>query len=119
MPKEDASLDRLLVLDGEIMDVGGGHWVKIEARRVSAATARPYGVKYSLCLFAPDDRRVVCFDNAHPVAVGKGPARKKTIIADHFHKDGKIAVYAYTDAETLLVDFWDAVDAYLKKAGVP
>lgn len=119
MAAEDASLERLLNLDGEIMEVGGGHWIKIDARRVPVTPSRPHGIKYSLCLFAPDDRRVVCFDNAHPVAVGKRPARKRTIARDHVHKGEQVMPYGYTDAESLLVDFWDAVDAYLKKAGVP
>jgi len=39
--------------------------------------------------------------------------------SDHVHKAEKIMPYGYTDAESLLVDFWDAVDAYLKKAVVP
>ncbi len=29
-----------------------------------------------------------------------------------------VELYSYTDAETLLVDFWDAVYDYLKKEGV-
>lgn len=119
MPQDDATLDRLLVLDGEIMEVGGGFWIKIDARRVPITSSRSHGVKYSLCLFAPDDRRVVCFDNAHPVTVGKGPARRRTATSDHAHDGGRIVPYGYTDAGTLLVDFWDAVDTCLKKAGVP
>ena len=119
MAVEDTTLERLLSLDGEIMEVGGGHWIKIDAKRVAVTPSRPHGIKYSLCLFGTDGRRVVCFDNAHPVAVGTGPARKRTMVSDHVHKQETITPYGYTDAESLLVDFWDAVDAYLKKAAIP
>ncbi len=118
MPVGDKFLERLLILDGEIMEVGNGYWVSFKARQVTATTARLHGIKYSLCLFAPNDDRVVCFDNAHPISIGKGPAKKKITLNDHVHRGEMVELYSYTDAETLLVDFWDAVYDYLKKEGV-
>lgn len=114
MPANERSLERLLLLDGEVLEVGGGYWVSIKAWRVAATADKPYGIKYSLCLFAPDDARIVCFDNSHPVRVGK----RKTIFSDHVHEGGKVKPYAYSDADTLLVDFWDAVYRHLKSEGV-
>ena len=42
MSKQDAGLDRLLDLDGFLAEVGGGYWVKIDARRVPADANRPH-----------------------------------------------------------------------------
>jgi hypothetical protein len=109
-------LDNLLLLDGTIMEVGEGYWVKIEARQVPPSTARPNGIAYSLCLFNPNDERIVCYDNAHPIAVGNGPAKKQTKTNDHVHKGANVKPYGYSDAETLLVHFWTDVDAALKGA---
>ena len=48
--EQDASLENLLLLDGEIMAVGGGFSAKFVARRVPANEERPHGVMYSLTL---------------------------------------------------------------------
>jgi hypothetical protein len=109
-------LDNLLLLDGTIMEVGEGYWIKIEAKEVSLSTERPHGIVYSLCLFNPNDARIVCYDNAHPITVGNGPAKKRTKMNDHVHKGANVKPYGYTDAETLLVDFWTDVEAALKGA---
>ncbi len=118
MSKNDRTLEGLLILDGDIMEVGGGYWLSLKARQVAITTAIPHGIKYSLCLLTPNDDRVVCFDNAHPINVGKGRAKKITPVNDHVHREGKMRPYEYTDAGTLLVDFWKAVYDYLKKVGV-
>jgi hypothetical protein len=115
---EDRTLETLLDLDGEIMEVGGGFWVKFKARRVAPTARRPWGVDYSLCLFNPDDKRVICYDNAHPVAGATGPAKRRTGASDHVHKGGKPKPYAYRDAVALLEDFWGDVYKILKEEGV-
>ncbi|MBI3504816.1 MAG: hypothetical protein HY059_08230 [Proteobacteria bacterium] len=101
------------------MELGNGFWIKIEAVRVDPTPDRPHGLRYSLCLFAPGDERVVCFDNAHPVRVGSGPATRTTGANDHVHKGRRIRPYGYTNAEALMKDFWTAVDEHLRKEGVP
>lgn len=111
--KPDPGLEHLLDLDGEIVDLGDGFRVTIRARRVPVDSSRPHGIDYSLCLLDPADRRVVCFDNAHPAPAGKG--RKRTATRDHVHAGGRVAPYAYSDAGTLLVDFWNAVYAAMRK----
>jgi Family of unknown function (DUF6516) len=100
------------------MEVGGGFRVRIRAIRVPPAADRPHGIDYSLCLFTPDDERAVCFDNAHPVAVGSGPARRRSAARDHLHKGAAVAPYAYRDAATLLEDFWDEVEKWLRERGI-
>ena len=115
----DGGLERLLDLDGLIMEMGEGYCVKIDARRVEPAPGKPHGIDYSLCLFSPDDERLVCFDNAHPVGTGSGPARRLSATRDHVHIGGDAKPYDYTSAEDLMVDFWSAVDRVLKAKGVP
>jgi hypothetical protein len=113
----DSSLQRLLDLDGEIWDVGDGYWVKIEVRKIEPTARKPHGINYSLCLFSPDDERLVCFDNAHPVKTGSGPAGKLSETNDHAHRGDRVEAYRYADAEALMTDFWAAVETALKEKG--
>ncbi|HEY0281993.1 MAG TPA: DUF6516 family protein [Rhizomicrobium sp.] len=114
----DGSLQRLLDLNGEIMDMGDGHWVKFNVHRIEPDEKRPHGIAYSLCLFSPDDERLVCFNNAHSVATGSCPSKKQTEISDHVHVGEQIKPYAYSDAEELMSDFWQAVETVLSAKGV-
>lgn len=114
----DHMLDRLLDLDGTVMEVGGGFSVKIEATKVPPTEAKPFGIDYSLCLFTPGRERVVGFDNAHSVTTGRPPSRKRETRNDHRHEGEKVTPYAYSSAETLLEDFWAAVEAHLRKEGI-
>lgn len=63
-------------------------------------------------------RRIVGFDNAHPVPTQGGPAGKKRVVNDHRHRFKTIRPYDYKDAATLLEDFWAQVDSVLKEEGV-
>jgi hypothetical protein len=115
----DATLGRLLDLDGQFIDMRNGYWVKIDARQVAATEARPHGIVYSLCLLGPTWERLVCFDNAHPVSLGTDPARKRTETNDHMHEGKRIKPYDYTNAGQLLDDFWELVFNVLKDTGAP
>ncbi len=117
--REDSSLPRLLDLDGEILEVGKGYWVEIRAKKVPPTPAKPHGVDYSLSLLSPDGERLVAYDNAHPVATGRAPSKKKAKTGDHRHERTKVKVYDYSDAETLMQDFWTDVERVLKEEGVP
>jgi len=64
----DAGLDYLLDLNGEILVQEKGCWVKIEARKLKAASKDcPHGIKYSLTLHDKFGTRLPGFDNAHPI----------------------------------------------------
>jgi Family of unknown function (DUF6516) len=115
----EAALERLLDLDGEIMELGKGYWAKIQAARVPATPSKPHGIDYALCLFAPDGRRLVCIDNSHAVSVGRPPARKMSTTNDHKHVRNTVLPHEYADPETLMEDFWTEVDRVLKEEGVP
>ena len=48
--KEDASLETLLELDGEVFPMDNGYWTKLEACRVTPTPHIPHGIKYSLTM---------------------------------------------------------------------
>lgn len=110
---KDHGLDTLLALHSTIYEVGGGYWVKISARRIEPDARRPQGIDYSLTLHAPSGKRVLGYDNAHPVGAAKPGLRKKDG-ADHKHTGGIVRPYGYTDAGTLMTDFWTDVERFLK-----
>ena len=94
-----------------------GHWVKFVVVRTEVIAERPHGLSYSLTLHAPDGERLVGFDNAHAVREGRGPGRRRRAKRDHRHRLRSIRPYEYTDAATLLEDFWKEVDEVLKERG--
>lgn len=114
----DHSLDTLLDLHGQTLFVAEDHWVKFEARRVDVTPERPHGLSYSLTLHDAKGERLVGFDNAHPVSDVKGPGGKSKRKLDHKHRLRTIRPYDYSDAATLLADFWAEVDAVLREKGV-
>ena len=58
------------------------------------------------------------FDNAHRVGKTRGPGGKRSRCYDHRHRLDTIRPYRFTDAATLLADFWSEVDSILKQKGV-
>jgi hypothetical protein len=90
-----------------------GHWVRFVVTRVPVSPAKPHGLDYSLTLHGPDGERLVGLDNAHRVA-----RQKRGEPQDHRHRLRTIRAYEYRDAATLLVDFWETVDAALRERGV-
>lgn len=118
MIARDEGLQRLLDLDGFLAEVGGGYWVKIEARRVAIDAARPHGVAYTLTLHEPDGRRAFGIDNAHPVRTTRGPAGRSSTARAHLHRGETVRPYVYRGADTLVDDFWRGVADILRKAGI-
>ena len=117
MPPPDYGLEFLLAFDGRIHRLEDGHWIKFEIKRVKASARRPHGLSYSFTLHGPDGGRLVGFDNAHRV----GTRRKSQPRAgDHWHRDPSDPgrPYQFEDAETLLDNFFDAVERVLKERGV-
>ena len=108
--RRDTGLDTLLDLHNQVLvvDEKGGHWVKFVVREVPVTPDKPHGLDYSLTLHDATGKRLVGFDNAHPVRRNKNPAK------DHRHGLRAIKPYKYQDAATLLADFWLEVDKTLK-----
>jgi len=111
--RNDRDLDPLLDLDDTRIDVGGGYWVALRAKRVPRSEGKPHGIDYSLCLIGPDEARVVCYDNAHLVRSGRRQGAK-----DHRHFRGSVWPYRYVDPGTLLSNFWTDVYRVLKDEGL-
>jgi hypothetical protein len=119
-PKLDPGLDALLALDGVVLvvDPNGAHWVKVVVKQVAASPERPHGISYSLTLHAANGERLVGYDNAHTVSTGTGPGRRRSPTHDHRHRHSRTGPYAFSDAATLMQDFWNDVDAVLRERGV-
>jgi hypothetical protein len=114
MQKHDPALDALLDLDGLtlVVDPDGGHWVRFMVTRVPVTPEKPHGLDYSLTLHGRNGERLIGFDNAH--LVGK---QKRGEPQDHRDRIRTVKPYDYSDAATLLADFWLEVDAVLKERG--
>ena len=118
-PEQDYTLENLLDLDGDIyvIDENAGYWVKFAVRRVTPSPGRPHGVEYSLTMHDSNNRRLVGFDNAHPVQGTKRSQRGAGRAYDHRHRLGAVKPYTYENAAKLVADFWEAVDEVLKLKG--
>jgi hypothetical protein len=88
------------------------------AKSVEPSPERPHGISYSLTLHAANGERLVGYDNAHAVATGSGPGRQKGAAHDHRRRHTRTRSYAFSDAATLMQDFWNDVDAVLCERGV-
>ncbi|MGQ0559642.1 MAG: toxin-antitoxin system TumE family protein [Sphingosinicella sp.] len=95
-------------MNGEVfvIDNDGKHWVKFEVEEVPVSPEKPHGLKYSLSLHDASGTRLVGFDNAHGVKGGLGPGVGRSQTHDHRHRIKTIRPYDYTDAASLLSDFW-------------
>ncbi len=115
-PEQDHTLENLLDLDGDIyvIDETAGYWVKFAVRRVTPSPGRPHGVEYSLTMHDSNNRRLVGFDNAHPVPQTKRARRSGSRAYDHRHRLGAVKPYKYENAAKLVADFWEVVDDALK-----
>jgi len=115
---KDKGLDYLLDLDGEVLAQDKGCWIKIEARQLEKATREcPHGVKYCLTLHDRYGKRLLGFDNAHPVITRKrGRFTGRRIAYDHKHMNpsDKGIPYVFESAEQLLTDFFTEVDKVLR-----
>jgi len=118
--RPDTGLETLLLLDGEIYDQGGGHWIRIQAWEVAASRNIPHGIRYSLTLHNRYGTRLLGYDNAHRVRPpGKLKYTGRRVTYDHRHRHTRCCgvPYEFTSADQLLKDFFDEVDRVLKQAG--
>ena len=115
MLTHDASLDALLLLDGETFfaDEAGKHWVKFVVKKVPVTSERPHGLTYALTLQDERGMRLLGFDNAHAIREGSGPGTRTRIEYDHRHSGEAVRFYVYQDAATLLADFREQVESIL------
>ena len=113
-------LEYLLGLDGNIeVQNDAGYWVKMEISSVSVTAERPHGIRYSLTLHAPDNTRLIGFDNAHGVkpAGSRFKHAGKKFAYDHRHRHAldEGVLYEFDTAYQLVSDFYAEVDRVLKE----
>ncbi len=117
--KPDPLLSVLLDLDGTTIGIGTQYWVKINAWLIEADEARPHGIRYELSLHDAGNRRILGFDNAHAVKRPGGRFVEQPRAHDYLHRGPKDTgvPYAYTSADKLVGDFWQAVFKALEELG--
>jgi hypothetical protein len=116
-------LDYLLGLDGNIeVQNEAGYWIKMEVSRVTVSAQRPHGIRYSLTLHAPDNTRLIGFDNAHGVRPSgsrfKHAGQKYPYDHRHRHALDEGVLYEFDSAYQLVSDFYAEVDRVLKEESV-
>jgi hypothetical protein len=113
MRSEDHTRKFFIEQDGLTYFYETGHWWKVECKEVPETPERPSGLKYGISFFGPDDRCLVRFDNSHAVKIR---GRTNPVAFDHWHRFGnpeELVPYQFTDVETLIEDFFKAIDRYL------
>lgn len=115
------TLEFLLAFDGQRHWYEGVYYTKFEIRRVRATSERPHGLRYSFTLHDPQGMRLVGYDNAHRVPAKGSRFKAQPAEADHWHRTESDpgTPYRFTDAETLLEDFFNDVERVLAGRGVP
>ena len=116
--RKDHGLETLLDLHGQIIDQGGGFWIKIDAWIVPVTDMVPHGIRYSLTLHEPQGMRILGYDNAHQIrSPGKFRYAGKRRSFDHIHKHGgeEIVHYEFQTAAQLLSDFFADADKVLNR----
>ena len=93
---------------------------QIRDQRVNATRRRPHGLSYSFTLHAPDGERLIGFDNAHAVSATGSRFKKRPHAGDHWHRTERDRgqPYEFKDVETLIDDFFDAVERVLQERGI-
>lgn len=117
--REDPGIETLIDLHNQIIDQGGGYWVKIEAWRVEVTAEIPHGIRYALTLHEPYGKRILGYDNAHvvkPPKKFKYAGRRLAYDHKHRHVSDKGVPYQFQNAHQLLVDFFGEVDRVLQEA---
>lgn len=110
----DQGMERILDLDGWWFWLPNGWSLRCHVRVVAKTEGRPHGIKYALNLHDVDGTRLLGFDNAQQVP--------KRIEYDHRHPLRRVEEhipYTFIDADKLIADVFDAVEAACQTEGVP
>ena len=85
---------------------------------METSPAIPHGIRYSLTLHDPGNRRILGYDNAHRVKSPKGSKHARRVVAyDHKHRHAadKGVPYEFKGAYKLLEDFFTDVRQVLEE----
>lgn len=94
-----------------------GWQLVIRAEWCDATPGKPHGVDYAFNLMDENGQRILGFDNSH--AYDRAPPGAPF---DHEHRagyPGRNFPYEFSDAWTLLADFFQRVDALCTQRGIP
>ena len=118
--KDEHTLEFLLAFDGRIHHLEQGYWLKFEIQKTIPTAGRPHGLRYSFTLHDPDGERLLGFDNAHSVQPSGAKFGKTVAAYDHWHRtcDDEGRPYRFSDADTLLADFFSEVRRILSELGI-
>ncbi len=109
----DEAMRRLLDYDRRCYWLANGWSVRFRVRAVGITAARPHGIRYAFTLHDTDGTRLLGFDNAH------GVSRHRPYDHRHrFRRTAEVLPYAFQDADTLLCDFFDAVEQAGRHEGI-
>jgi hypothetical protein len=119
-PSPDHTLEFLLAFDGREHWLQDDYRLKFEIKRVSRTASQPHGLRYSFTLHGPDGKRLMGFDNAHPVRFPGSRHKAPPKTADHWHRTeaDKGRPYKFVDAETLVADFFREAYRVLGERGI-
>ena len=109
----DEALARFLDYDRRRYWLENGWSLRFRIREAGVSESRPHGLRYAFTLHDVDGARLLGFDNAHGV--------RRVEAFDHrhrFRKTEELSPYEFTDADTLLGDFFGAVEAACRAEGV-
>ena len=118
MIRDDRAVEILLDMGGETYEQGKGYRVKVEAWLVEASEEIPHGIRYSLTLHDPSNKRILGYDNAHRVKSPKGSMQAgKVVTYDHRHAHArdKGIPYEFKSVYKLLEDFFADVSRILEE----
>jgi hypothetical protein len=126
MSHED-DVENLLNLDGQMIELSDGYWVKFSVSRTDQTEQIPHGIYYSLTLHRQDNHRILGYDNAHAVQPEGGHFRfaGQVLPYDHQHRYAsgnpakKAIPYTFETPGQLVADFWNSVDDALKQEKQP
>ncbi|MGI4801034.1 MAG: toxin-antitoxin system TumE family protein [Janthinobacterium lividum] len=113
MDSDDEALRRLLDYHRRRYWLVNGWCIRFRVQEAPVTTGRPHGIKYSFTLHDATMTRLLGIDNAHGL-----PRRQ---IYDHrhrFRRTEELVPYDYTDADTLIGDFFAAVESAFRQEGV-
>lgn len=116
---QDHTLEYLVAFDGRLHWLQDDYYLKFEIKKIKPTPVRPHGLRYSFTLHDPSGKRLIGFDNAHPV-MPPGTHKERPTTADHWHRteDDKGRPYKFVDADKLLADFFKEVYRVLKDRGI-
>jgi hypothetical protein len=105
-------LEWLLAYNGRRHYLASGHFFKFDIRLIEQSDQVPHGIAYSFSFHDPDGKRLIGFDNAHPVQHSGGRYVKSKVEADHWHRsiNDEGCPYAFVSAGQLLEDFFAEVE---------